>query len=101
MKFKKGDKIRITTGRDRGKEGVIIAVYPEDNRVAVDGLNIYKKRSRPRKQGQKGEVVEVSRPLSASNVMILCGSCKKPTRIRTSVEGDVKTRVCATCSAAL
>ena len=62
MKLKKGDNVKILSGKDRGKTGVILAAFPEDDRIQIDGLNVFKKRSKPRKQGEKGQIVPVSAP---------------------------------------
>jgi large subunit ribosomal protein L24 len=67
----------------------------------IDGLNVFKKRSKPRKQGEKGQIVAVSRPLAASKVMIICPNCKSPTRIGGRVEGSRKVRYCKKCQAIL
>ena len=101
MNIKKGDKVTIMTGKDRGKSGTVLRVFPTDDKVIVEALNLFKKRSKPKKQGQKGEMVEVPRPLRASNVMILCGNCKKPTRVGFRIEGANKSRYCKKCSATL
>ncbi|MCC6290616.1 50S ribosomal protein L24 [Candidatus Nomurabacteria bacterium] len=68
MKVKKGDTVRIITGKDKGKEGKIIKSLPRENRVIVEGLNLMKRRRRPTKEGQKGQVVSVAAPVHASNV---------------------------------
>ena len=81
MKLKKGDNVKILSGKDRGRTGVVLKAYPDDDRIQIDGLNVFKKRSKPRKQGEKGQVVAVSRPLAASKVMIICPNCKSPTRM--------------------
>ena len=67
----------------------------------IDGLNVFKKRSKPRKQGEKGQIVAVSRPLAASKVMIICPNCKAPTRIGGRMEGNRKVRYCKKCKATL
>jgi large subunit ribosomal protein L24 len=101
MKLKKGDNVKILSGKDRGKTGVVLKAFPEDDRVQIDGLNVFKKRSKPRKQGEKGQVVAVSRPLAASKVMIICPNCKSPTRIGGRMEGSRKVRYCKKCKATL
>jgi large subunit ribosomal protein L24 len=99
MRIKKGDQVKIITGKDRGKAGTVLKVFPEENRLTVEGFNLYKKRVRPKKAGQKGEVVLVPRPLSASNVMLVCGSCKEAVRVGHHVEGGSRTRYCKRCKA--
>lgn len=99
MNIKKGDQVKIISGKERGKTGSVLKVFPKDNRLSVEGLNLFKKRSRPKRQGQKGETVLVPRPLVASKVMLICGNCKKPTRIGFRLEGDKKVRFCKKCEA--
>lgn len=97
MNLKKGDKVKIISGNDRGKEGKILAVFPEDGRIMVDGVNIKKKHARPRRQGQKGERIEKPAPFNASRAMIVCGSCGRATRVGWREEGGKKIRVCKKC----
>ena len=97
MKLKKGDQVKIIAGKDRGKTGNILRVLVAENRVAVEGSNLYKKRVRPKTQNQKGETVLVARPFSASNVMLLCPNCKQPTRLGARQEGERKVRYCRKC----
>lgn len=66
MKIKKGDNVTIISGDDKGKSGKVIRVVPQKNQIVVEGINIVKKHERPRKQGQKGQVVDVSMPFDAS-----------------------------------
>ena len=99
MNIKKGDSIRIILGKDRGKTGSVLKVFPASEKVSIDGLNLYKKRVRPKQQGQKGEIVSAPRPMHISNVMIICSNCKKPTRIGYRYESDSKIRFCKKCKA--
>lgn len=103
MRIKKGDQVKIIKGKDRGKSGVILHVFPDEARVTVEGINLYKKRVRPKQQGQKGETVIVPRPLAISNVMLVCPNCKKPARVGFRTEGSgknmTKTRICRKCGA--
>ncbi|HUC31395.1 MAG TPA: 50S ribosomal protein L24, partial [Candidatus Paceibacterota bacterium] len=86
---------------DRGKTGVILKASPVDDKITIDGLNVFKKRSKPRKQGEKGQIVAVSRPMAASKVMLICPNCKAPTRIGGRTEGNRKVRYCKKCKATL
>ncbi len=99
MKFKKGDIVKITTGKDAGKTGKVIHVDAQAGRIVVEGANIFKKHARPKTQNEKGQIVDVSRPLDASNAMIVCPSCHKPTRIGMRIDGTKKERICKKCSA--
>ena len=90
----------IISGKDRGKSGSVLAIFPKEEKLTVEGLNLYKKKVRPKKQGQKGEVVNVARPIWSSKAMLVCRNCKKPTRVGYRFEGDQKVRFCRKCEAA-
>ena len=68
MKLKKGDNVKIITGKDKGKSGKIVRVLVKDNKVIIEGLNMMKKHQRPRKSGEKGSMVNMAMPIHASNV---------------------------------
>jgi large subunit ribosomal protein L24 len=74
MKLKKGDQIKILSGKDRGRTGTVLRSLPGTDSLVVDGLNLFKKRSRPKKQGETGQTVMVARPFKASRAMLVCGS---------------------------
>ncbi len=97
MKIKKGDLVLVTTGKDRGRTGKIIKALPQNRKVLVEGLNLRKKHVRPKRQGEKGQVVEVPAALNASNIKIICPKCGKATRIGYSLEKDIKSRICKKC----
>lgn len=99
MKLKKGDNVQIISGKDKGKSGTIQEILLEKDRVVVQGLNLKKKRRRPQKQNEKGQTVEIARSLNASNVMLICKNCKKPTRVGFRMDGDKKVRFCKQCEA--
>ena len=101
MKIKKGDNVRIMSGKDRGKTGVIFHVSPTAEKITIDGLNVFKKRSKPKKQGEVGQTVLVPRPMPFSNVMLICPSCKKPTRVGHRREGSVNVRYCKKCKSTI
>lgn len=101
MNIKKGDNIKIIAGKDRGKTGKVLRVFPERNRIAVEGINLYKKHSRPKRQGEKGEIVEIMRPFHISNAQIICSGCKQATRVGHRMEGAVKIRYCKKCQLAV
>jgi len=101
MNLKKGDSVKIISGKDRGKTGTVLMAHPETMKVTLDGLNLFKKRSRPTRQGEKGQTVEVPRPLAASKVMLICANCKRPTRVGHRMEGARKVRYCKKCKAIL
>ncbi|MBI3589147.1 MAG: 50S ribosomal protein L24 [Candidatus Liptonbacteria bacterium] len=97
MNLKKGDQVKIISGKDRGRVGSVLRVFVDDAKVTIEGQNLYKKRSRPKKQGDKGEVVMVPRPLAASKVMLVCKNCKKAVRSGMRFEGEIKVRYCKKC----
>lgn len=103
MKIKKGDQVKIISGKDKGKTGKTLRVFGKESKVSVEGINLYKKRVRPKQQGQKGETVLVPRPFSASKAMLVCPNCKKAVRVGFRVEGDgkmkEKIRYCKKCGA--
>jgi len=97
MKIKKGDIVKILKGKDNGKSGKIIKVLPKENKVVIEGLNLYKKHVRPKKQNEKGQIVEVPRPINISNVMLICPLCQKPTRVSFVQINSKKLRKCKKC----
>lgn len=105
MKLRKNDNVLIFKGKYRGKTGKIVKVFPKENKVVVDGVNIVKKHTRPRRTGEKGKILEVPAPFSVANVKLICKKCKQPTRIgykiRKSKEPDqkpIKVRICKKCN---
>lgn len=80
LKVKKGDKVVVTTGRDKGRQGEIVKVLPNENRVIVDGVNVVKRHTRP-SQTQAGGIVEKSASIHVSNVAIVDPKDNKPTRV--------------------
>lgn len=97
MKIKTNDKVRVLKGKDRNKEGKVIQVFPVAEKVVVEGLNIMKKHLRTKKQGEKGQVIELSAPLRVANVMLICPKCAKATRVSYKKDGTDKKRACAKC----
>ena len=104
MKIKKGDKIQIIKGRDRGKSGKITRALPSKLMVVVEGLNLRKKAVKPKRAGEKGRIVSVAWPMRVENVMIVCDACNKPTRVgyqikNGSTSSPQKVRYCKKCKA--
>jgi len=81
MKLKKGDTVLITTGKDKGRTGKITKAFPRELKVLVEGINLKKKRVRPKREGEKGQVVEVPGALNISNIKIICPKCGKAARV--------------------
>ena len=100
--IKKGDNVIIISGRDRGKSGKVIRVFPKENKILVENMNLKKKHIRPKKQGQKGQTVNTATPFDISNIMILCPNCGKRTRIGKKIlEDKSKIRICKKCGGAI
>ncbi len=99
MKIIKGDTVKIISGKDRGKTGTVLHALPASGKVIIDGLNLVKKKSRPKRQGEKGQMVLIPRPLAAAKVMLVCASCKEPTRVGARPDGARKVRYCKKCKA--
>ena len=105
MKIKKGDKVKILAGKDKGKTGKVLQIFESSNRASIEGLNLLIKHMRPRKKGEKGQRIEFPAPLNLSNVILVCGGCDKPTRVgykyievvKNEVKQKKKVRVCKKC----
>lgn len=98
MKIKKGDSVRILSGKDRGRQGKVVRVFPKTGRVLVEGVNVKKKHRRSRRQDRKGEIILLPAPMAVSTVELVCPSCGRPTRVgygRTA-SGE-KVRECKQC----
>lgn len=101
MKIKKGDTVKILRGKDRGKTGKVVRVLAKEERVAIENLNLFKKHVRPKKQGEKGEKVDVARPLPAANVAFFCNNCRQGVRLGFEMKDDKKVRICRKCGSAV
>ena len=88
MKIVKGDKVVVIAGKDKGKEGIVQAVYPKLNKVVVEGVNTHKKHQKPTQQNPEGTIVEMYVPIDASNVAIVDPKTKKATRVGYAVDKD-------------
>jgi large subunit ribosomal protein L24 len=97
MKIKKGDTVLIIRGKDRGKSGKVVKVIPKENKIVVEGLNLVKKHVKPKRQGEKGKIIEIPAPLYISKVKLICPNCNKPTRVGYKIEGEEKFRICKKC----
>ena len=99
MKIHKNDTVLIISGKDRGRKGKVLQALPKSGRILVEGINIRKKSVRPKKSGEKGQIVEMPGFLDASDVKIICPKCAKATRISYKISEDKKTknRICKKC----
>lgn len=97
MKIRKGDTVKILSGKDRGKRAKVIRVLPPDGRIVVEGVNLKKRHRRSRRQDKKGEIVLIPASVSASAAQVVCSACGKPTRIGYREDAGKKVRVCKKC----
>ena len=103
MNIRKGDKVRVISGKDRGLEGRVIVAYPRQDKVLVEGANRIKKHTKitsTTRGSQQGGIVTQEAPLHVSNVQVVCPNCNKPSRVGHSKEpGMPGKRVCRRCAA--
>ncbi|MDD5145812.1 MAG: 50S ribosomal protein L24 [Candidatus Pacebacteria bacterium] len=98
MKLKKSDTVLIISGKYRGKKGKILSAYPKSEKILVEGINLKKKHQRPKKEGEKGQIVEIPFPMEAACAKLVCPKCGEATRVGYKVSGGKKYRVCKKCS---
>lgn len=97
MKVKKGDKVKVIYGKDKGHQGVIERVYKKSNKVLIPGINLFKRHLKKTEQNPQGGVVDVPRPIDVSKLMLICPKCGKPTRVGFKREKGSKVRYCKKC----
>ncbi|TFG35612.1 MAG: 50S ribosomal protein L24 [Parcubacteria group bacterium] len=98
MKIRKNDTILVVSGKDRGKKGKVLTSFPKINKILVEGVNLRKKHQKPKKQGEKGQVVLTPGPISVSNVKIFCSKCGNPAKIGYKILEKNKVRFCKKCN---
>lgn len=92
MKIKKGDRVQVLTGKDRGAQGEVISVDPTKNKVLVEGVNVAKRHTKPTQANEQGGIIDKIMPIHASNVAVLCPKTGEPGRVGYRQEGDKKVR---------
>lgn len=98
MKIRNGDRVIVTSGKDRGREGKVIASLPDQHRVVVEGVNKYVRHIKPKGKDQPGKREERERPVSLAHVMLVCPKCSQPARVGFTVNKEgKKVRVCKQC----
>jgi large subunit ribosomal protein L24 len=97
MHVRRGDKVRVITGKERGREGKVLRAYPEKERVTVEGANMIKRATRPSQKNPQGGIMQHEGPMHVSDVMLICPSCALPTRVGYRREGGTRVRVCKKC----
>lgn len=98
LRVRKGDKIVVTAGRDKGKIGKILKVIPSQNQVVVEGVNLVKKHIRRRSENEPGGIKEIPLPFSISKVSLFCPQCNRGVRFAIKIADDKsKIRICKRC----
>jgi large subunit ribosomal protein L24 len=97
MRIKKGDTVLVISGKDKNRKGKIIQALPKKGKVVVEGINLKKKHVKPKKNGEKGQMVQIAAPFDISNVQLICTKCSKATRVGYKMEGETKFRYCKKC----
>ena len=98
IRIKKDDKVKVLTGKDKGKIGKVLKVVKKTNRAVVENINVVKVHQRPTQANPQGGIVEKSMPIDISNLMVMCNSCVKPTRIGVrQLEDGKRVRICKKC----
>ena len=100
LNVKTGDNVVVITGKDAGKQGVVLACYPDKNRIIVEGVNIISRHTKARSAQEAGGIIKKEGTIDVSNVMVVCPTCGKPTRVKHSEVDGKHTRVCK-CGAVL
>jgi large subunit ribosomal protein L24 len=98
LKIRKGDRVRVLTGKDRGKEGEVMRAIPDKRKVIVEGVNVAKKHQGPTRSTQQGGIIDRDMPLPVANVALVCPACGKATRVGYKFDASgQKVRVCKKC----
>lgn len=97
MKLKKGDEVKVVSGKDKGKSGKIERVFPKKEKALVLGVNQYKRHVKAKSQSQKSEIMTITKPLPVASLVLICPKCHAQTRAGYSVEDEKKIRICKKC----
>ena len=97
MKIKKGDTILVVRGKDKRKKAKVLRGFPQKAKLLLEGVNIKKAHRRGRREGEKGQVVELPSPIDIAKVKLICPKCSKPTRVGYQLSQGKKKRVCKKC----
>jgi large subunit ribosomal protein L24 len=98
MKLKKNDKVKITAGKDKGREGIVEKVFPKKGKILVTGINMYKKHAKKRTERGSSGIIDIAKPLSVANMALICPKCGKVTRVGYQIDkSGTKVRICKKC----
>ena len=99
IRIKKDDKVKILTGKDKGKISKVLKVIKKSNKVVVENINVVKVHQKPTQASPQGGIVEKSMPIEVSNIILMCNNCVKPTRVSIKeLENGKRVRVCKKCN---
>jgi large subunit ribosomal protein L24 len=98
MKIKKGDTVLIISGKDKGKTGKVFTSLPKEEGILIEGINLMKKHVKAKKQGEKGQLVQMPAKVNISNVKLICPKCGKAVRVGYEIKNKQKNRICKKCS---
>lgn len=98
LKIKKDDRVRVLRGKDKGKEGLVLKCFPNEEKLIVEGINIIKRHNKPSKSNPHGGIIEKEAPVHVSKIALICPNCGKASKIgiKTDASGS-KTRICKKC----
>ena len=99
--IKKGDTVLVITGKDAGKTGKVMEVMPKEGKAVVENINVVTKHQKPKSAQDKGGIIKKAAPMEASNLMVVCPTCGKATRVSRKTVGGANVRVCKKCGASL
>lgn len=102
MRIKKGDAVLIISGKDRSKKGKVLKCFPKEKKILVEGINLRKKHQKPKKSGEKGQIIELPGRIDVSDVKIVCPKCGKAVRLGYKIRSNAKAqmskvRICKKC----
>jgi len=102
MKIRKGDTVLVISGKDRGRKSKVLQAFPKERKILVEGVNLRKKHQRPRRMGEKGQIIQMPAPIDVSNVKLICPKCGKATRAGYKLISNIKyqkskIRICKKC----
>lgn len=99
LKIRRNDIVQCRAGRDKGKRGKVLSVFPKENRAIVEGVNFIKRHTRKTREDQQGGIIQKEAPIHISNLMVFCNKCNKPTRLKFALLKDKrKMRICKRCN---
>ena len=98
MRILKNDTVLIKSGKDKGKKGKVLKTFPKEGKILVEGLNLKKKHQKPKKGGEKGQVIHLPGKINVSSVELVCPKCGKAARVGYKTAGEKKYRICKKCN---